>query len=128
MRADSNALFERLQRYSIRIVRLTSALPTSSAGRWFAWQLLKSGTSPGAHYGEARRAKSTADFISKIEGGLQELDESQYWLSLIEKCCMLPSGRLESLMAETNELISIFVSIARNARKNKLHPTLREPH
>ena len=69
------------------------------------------------HYREACRAKSNADFISKIEGGLQELDESDGWLELLVEGEYVSAQKLDSLRRETNELISIFVTIAVNAKK-----------
>lgn len=76
-------LRERLKNYALRIIRLYESLPKHGAVHVITHQLLRSGTSPGSHYREACRAKSNADFISKIEGGLQELDESDYWLELL---------------------------------------------
>jgi four helix bundle protein len=63
----------------------------------------------GAHYREACRAKSNADFVIKIEGALQELDETIYWLELMGEAEILPTKRLSSLLTEAEELISIFV-------------------
>jgi four helix bundle protein len=79
-------------------------------------QVLRSGTSVGAQYHEARRAKSNADFISKIEGALQELDETSYWLELLAESRLVNRKRLEGLLAESNELIAIFVTIVRNVK------------
>ena len=76
-------LQKRLKAYALRIIRLYEALPKTGASHVITRQLLRSGTSPGAQYREACRAKSDADFISKIEGALQELDESDYWLELL---------------------------------------------
>src|SRR5258705_13970209 len=69
-------LSQRTKQFALRIIKLSSALPKRGAAQVLGNQVLKSGTSPGAHYREARRAKSDADFISKIEGALQELDET----------------------------------------------------
>jgi len=76
-------------------------------------QALRSGTSVGAHYREACRAKSRADFVSKIEGALQELDETIYWLELVEDVYGEKKATTQKLMSEANELVSIFVSVAR---------------
>jgi four helix bundle protein len=89
---------------------LYSALPHSVEAGVLGKQLLRSGTSVGAQYREAQRAKSDADFINKIEGALQELDETQYWLELICDAGLLPEERMTPLLQETNELISIFVT------------------
>jgi four helix bundle protein len=85
MRDDEKiqAMKTRLKDYALRIIRLYEYLPKHSAVHVISHQLLRSGTSPGAQYREACRAKSNADFISKIEGCLQELDESSYWLELL---------------------------------------------
>jgi four helix bundle protein len=79
-------------------------------------QILKAGTSVGAHYREAQRAKSDADFISKIEGALQELDETSYWLELLAEGNILPAKRLSSLQKEASELIPIFVTIVKKVK------------
>jgi four helix bundle protein len=74
-------LKKRLKQFALRIIRLYESLPKTGAVHVITHQLLRSGTSPGAQYSEACRAKSNADFISKIEGALQELEESLYWLN-----------------------------------------------
>ena len=73
----------RTKQFSLRIVRLFAALPKTTEGQVIGRQLLRSGTSVGAHYREAIRARLSAEFISKLEGGLQELDESAYWMELL---------------------------------------------
>jgi four helix bundle protein len=79
-------------------------------------QILGSGTSVGAHYREACRAKSRTDFVSKIEGALQELDETLYWLELLQEVYVDKSAQAQTLMTEGNELISIFVSVVRSLK------------
>ena len=69
--------------FALRIIKLYAALPKTTEAQVLGKQILRSGTSVGAHYREACRAKSDADFISKIEGALQELDETLYWLELL---------------------------------------------
>ncbi len=70
----------------------------------------------GAQYREAQRAKSDADFISKIEGALQELDETDYWLELLEESGIYRNEKLSTLRKECNELIAIFVTIVLNTK------------
>jgi len=82
-------------------------------------QVLRSGTSIGAHYREASRAKSDADFVNKIEGALQELDETTYWLELLVESGIVQVEKLESLIKETDELIAVFVIIVTKV-KNRL--------
>ena len=109
-------LKQRTKNFALRIIALYSALPKRAAGGVLGYQLLRSGTSPGAQYREAQRAKSDADFISKIEGALQELDETQYWLELIGQSGIVDPKRLESLHHEADELISILVTIAKGVK------------
>ena len=112
-------LKQRTKKFALRIITLYAALPKRGAALILGTQVLKSGTSPGAQYREAQRAKSDADFISKIEGALQELDETQYWLELIGEAKILPATRLEPLHQEAGELIAIFVTMV---RRTKLRP------
>ncbi len=71
------------------------ALPKTTEAQVLGKQVLRSGTSVGAHYREACRAKSNADFISKIEGGLQELEETVYWLELLADAKRTARTRIE---------------------------------
>ncbi len=74
----------------MRIIRLYTHLPSSIVAQVIGKQILKSGTSVGAHYREATRARSTAEFISKIGGGQQELEETIYWLELLIEAKIIP--------------------------------------
>jgi four helix bundle protein len=117
-RSDKTAsdLRERTRDYAIRIVRLYSALPKSNPAQVLGKQILRSGTSVGAHHREAHRAKSDADFVSKIEGALQELDETAYWLELLSAVGVVSIRRLKPLVDETEELISIFVASTKKVK------------
>jgi four helix bundle protein len=70
-----------------------------------------------AHYREATRARSTREFISKIEGGIQELEETVYWLELLVESGILPVSRISNLMSEADELMAILVSSVKTAKK-----------
>ena len=109
-------LRERTKKFALRVIKLYSSLPRRGDAQVLGGQILKSGTSLGAHYREACRAKSNADFVSKIEGALQELDETAYWLELIGQSEILPMKRLESLMLETEELMAILVTIVKSVK------------
>jgi four helix bundle protein len=111
-------LRKRSKEFALRVIRLFVALPKTTEAQVMGKQLLRSATSAGAHYREAKRAKSDADFINKIEGALQELDESAYWLELLVESDILPSSRSQAIQQETEELIAIFVSIAKKAKGN----------
>ena len=114
-------LKQRTKNFALRIIRLYVALPKSTESQILGKQVLRSGTSVGAHYREAQRAKSDADFISKIEGGLQELDETCYWLELIGEAKIFDEGRIRPLREEAESLVAIFVSIVKQvkSRTNK---------
>ena len=109
-------LGERTKEFALRIIRLYSVLPKTAEAQVIGRQLLRSGTSVGAQYREAARARSAAEFVSKMQSALQELDESAYWLELLSAANILPPARLSDLMAEVNELIAIFVASAKTAK------------
>ena len=115
-------LKKRTREFALRIIRLFAALPGSVEAQVLGKQVLRSGTSVGAQYRESVRAKSDADFVSKIEGALQELEETQYWLELIGDAEIISVQRLTPLIQEAEELTAIFVSMVK-AVKNK--PTSR---
>jgi four helix bundle protein len=80
-------------------------------------QVLRSGTSIGAHYREGHRAKSDADIVNKFENALQELDETDYWLELLVKAKIIPALKADLLRKETNELLAIFTTIVTKIKK-----------
>ena len=82
--------------------------------------MLRSGTSVGAHYRESIRARSNAEFISKIEGGLQELEESQYWLELLVDAEIVKENLLAELYTESEELKAILITCVKNTKKKAL--------
>ena len=116
----SEDLKDRTTDFAIRIIRLYSALPKSTEVQVVGKQFLRSGTSVGAQYREAQHAKSDADFVSKIEGSLQELEETSYWLELLDEIDVFNSEKLAPLRAETKELTAIFVTIAKKVKARKL--------
>jgi four helix bundle protein len=118
-RRESNDLRDRTKAFALRIIRMVCALPASLVGQVLGRQVLRSGTSVGAHYREAFRARSVAEFISKMEGGLQELDETAYWLELLADSGVVASQKLAALQTETDELIAIFTASVKTAKRNK---------
>ena len=112
-------LRKRTKVFALRIIKLYASLPKSTEAQVLGKQVLRSGTSVGAHYREAKRARSTAEFISKIEGALQELDETIYWLELLTESGIVPEGRLTNLKTEAEELMKMLVSSAKTAKKHK---------
>jgi four helix bundle protein len=82
-------------------------------------QLLRSGTSVGAQYREASRARSDGEFVSKIESCIQEADETQYWLEILHEDCGIAAALIDPLWKESDELISIFVTMAKNTKHSR---------
>jgi four helix bundle protein len=109
----------RTRDFSLAVIRFYSRLPRETSAQVLGRQLLRSATSVGAQYREAQRAKSAADFVSKSEGALQELDETAYWLELIEGSAIDSSAAVRDLRNETEQLISIFVSLVKRAKQNR---------
>nr|WP_254658070.1 four helix bundle protein [Pleurocapsa sp. PCC 7327] len=107
---------KRTKQFALRIIKLYSALPKSTEAQAIGKQILRSGTSVGAHYREAYRSRSDADYISKIEVGLQELEETVYWLELLIESGMVLAEKLNSLMGEAQELTAILVTCVKNTR------------
>src|SRR5260370_782578 len=104
---------------ALGVIRLYVALPKTALAQVLGGQILRAGTSVGAHYREACRAKSDADFVSKIEGALQELDETVYWTELISEGKIFSERRLKPLCDEAEELIAIFVTMVKNVKSRK---------
>ncbi|MHC4546261.1 MAG: four helix bundle protein [Planctomycetota bacterium] len=114
-------LQDRLLDFSVRIINVVEALPNTRAGNHIAGQLIRCGTSPAPNYGEAQSAESRNDFIHKIKIVLKELRETDVWLNIIQrrKLFSKSNNKLHALIVECNELISIFVTSVKTARKNK---------
>ena len=119
MSHDPTDLRTRTKAFALRVIKLYQNLPKNGEAQVIGKQILRSGTSVGAQYREACRAKSPADFISKMEGSLQELDETAYWQELLVDGGIVPVERLTELQKETNELIAIFITSIKTAKKNK---------
>jgi len=103
----------RTLRFAVRIIRLASHLPGTAEGKIVRNQMTKSGTSIGANYREANRARSRADFKNRIAICETEASETQYWLELIREAGWLPWEELKSDYAECSELLAIFTSIGK---------------
>ena len=111
-------LKKRTKAFALRILKLVDALPNTTAGRALAAQLVRSGTSVAANYRAARRAKSTAHFISKLGDVEEEADETLFWIELLEDSGLVPPKRLTALKSEADELVSIIVASIKTARRN----------
>jgi len=103
--------------FALRIIKLYVSLPKITEAQVIGKQVLRSGTSIGAHYREGHRAKSDADIVNKFENALQELDETDYWLELLVKAKIIPALKADLLRKETNELLVIFTTIVTKIKK-----------
>jgi four helix bundle protein len=112
-------LRHRMKSYGLRIVRLYQALPKSQPAQHFALQVLRSGTSVGAQFAESCWPKSRADFASKINGSLQELEETRFWLESLVDADIEKAKRLQPLLNETMELQAILATMLKRTRQRK---------
>ena len=120
MNGDANTdLRLRTKRFALRILRLYSTLPKSTEAQVIGKQVLRSGTSVGAHYREGTRARSPAEFISKVETALQELEETTYWMELLVDGGIVPQAKLGELLQEAEEITRIFVRSVKTVKQRK---------
>lgn len=109
-------LEDRLIDFAVRIIRLSETLPKLKAGNHIATQIIRSATSAASNYGEAQSAESRSDFVHKMKVCLKELRETRIWLLITLKANLItPPAKLESLIDESNQLISIFVASIKTA-------------
>lgn len=113
-------LLQRTKTYSLRVIKAVQALPEDRVSDVLGRQLLRCGTSVGANYRAACRAKSTSDFINKLKIVEEECDESRFWMELITDSALIPASRLEKLRAEADELLAITVAALRTTRTSTL--------
>ena len=109
-------LEERTKKFAINVIRLSVLLPNSPEGKILRNQLTKAGTSVGANYREANRARSKADFISRIRICESESSETIYWLEIIMDLEWINAQKTQLLIAEATELLAIFTSIGKTSK------------
>ncbi len=113
-------LEDRLIDFAVRIIRIAESLPKTKVGNHIAGQIIRSGTSPAPNYGEAQGAESRSDFIHKMKVSLKELRETRVWLLMTVRANLIkPAAKLEPLIDENNQLISIFVKSIDTARQKR---------
>lgn len=113
---DREGFKRRTKQFALRILRLTQALPKTTEAEVISRQLLRSGTSVGANYRAACRAKSPADHINKLKIVEEEADETLYWLELLVEAEIMPLALLAELMKEGDEIIAIVVTSLKTQR------------
>jgi len=116
MATQPEQLRDRTKQFAIRIVRLLRGLPKTDEAGIMGKQLLRAGTSVAANYRAVCRARSRAEFISKIGVVVEEADETVFWLEMLVETGVLPRARMEKLLAEANELLAILAASQRTAR------------
>jgi four helix bundle protein len=110
MNHATSELRARTKLFARRIIRLYSKLPQETVAQVLGKQVLRSGTSIGANYREACRARSKAEFTSKMGDCLKEADETLYWLELLVEEKVVSQRKMSALLVEADELVAIFVS------------------
>ena len=114
---DKQDLIFRTKKFALNVIKICNQLPSGNAFNVFSKQLIRCSSSVGANYRAACRARSTADFISKLAIVEEEADETLFWLELIEEMKIVDNTLINSLMKENDELIAIIVSSIKTARK-----------
>ena len=107
-------LEKRTQKFAVKIIRLSASLPKTPEGLAIRNQMTKSGTSIGANYREANRARSRADFKNKIKICESEASETQYWIEVIVEAKWLPWKKVKPEYDECSELLALFTSIGKS--------------
>ena len=120
---DSDDFKRRTKAFALKIIHLVESLPKNRTTGVIGGQLLRSGTSVGSNYRAACRAKSTADFISKMGTVEEEADETLYWMELLLEDKIVEASLLEPLMKEADEILAMTVSSIKTARKNNKKKT-----
>lgn len=105
--------------FALRIIKVSEALQATRTSRHFADQLLRAGTSVGAHLHEAKRSRSDSEMISKVAVALQELDETDYWISIIIGAKLITAERLSPIQSEIQELIAILTTASKTLKARK---------
>ncbi len=124
---NKEELKRRTKQFALVIIKLVEELPHNRSGNAIANQLIRSGTSVAANYRSACRARSNADFISKITVVEEESDETLFWLELISESNMIEKTNLEPLLIEANELTAIFTASGKTAKNNNPQSPIRNP-
>ncbi|MBK8988687.1 MAG: four helix bundle protein [Chloroflexi bacterium] len=115
--AKGDDIEERLVEFAVMVIAVTDRLPDSRAGNHLAGQLVRSGTSPAAHYAEARGAESPRDFVHKLKLCAKELNESRVWLKIIGKGKLLPREQIIETFRECDELCRILNTSIKTAKQ-----------
>lgn len=113
---DEKTFKTRTKKLAIAIIHQTEKLPRSRAADVIGKQLVRSGTSIGANYRAACRAKSTADMINKMKIVEEESDETEYWLELLVEAGLVPESQIAPIYKETDEILSMTIASIKTLR------------
>jgi four helix bundle protein len=116
LQPDEKDLRQRTKEFGLQIIGMLCGLPKITEAQVLGRQVLRSGTSVGANYREAYRARSRAEFIAKCGDSLRELEETVYWLELLVEGKIVPAEKLSTVRQECDELIAIFVTILKSSK------------
>jgi four helix bundle protein len=116
MKDENEDLRSRTKAFALRIITLYETLSRSGSAHVLGHQVLRSGTSVGANFREAHRARSNAEFVSKVGECLKELEETAYWLELLCDSGAIKAAKLAPLIDETSQLTAIMTTIAKKVR------------
>ena len=114
-----NEMKARTMKFALRIIRLVENLPNNKTSGVLGHQLLRSGTSVGSNYRASCRAKSKADFISKLAIVEEEADESIYWMELLIESGQIKKNLVDNLMKEAHEILSIVVASIKTIKQKR---------
>jgi len=114
---NKTELKERLKRFALRTIKLAESLPKSRTSEVFARQVIRSASSVAANYRAACRARSKAEFVSKLGTVEEEADETIFWIEMISDTNLVKKELLDNLLSEGNEIVSIIVASRKTARK-----------
>ncbi|WKZ58680.1 MAG: four helix bundle protein [Cyclobacteriaceae bacterium] len=125
---NKSELKSRTKKFALRIIKLVDELPNTKAGHTIGNQIIRSGTSIAANYRAACRARSSAEFISKLAIVEEESDETLFWLELIVESNLVKEEHLKELIKEADELTAIFTAAGKTAKANKnLKSSIKSP-
>ena len=112
-----NELKQRTKQFTLRIIKLYQSLPKITEAQIIGKQLFRAATSVGANYRAACRARSNAEFHSKISIVIEEADETMFWLELLWEADIIKQELLQNLYIENEELLKIMVVSRKNSEK-----------
>ena len=116
---EKDMLMKRTKKFAVRIIKFANKIPNSKAGRIVEDQLVRCGTSVGSNFRSTKTAKSTRDFIHKLNIVYEEADESQFWLELLVESELMKEAEVADIYDEAKQITAMTVASIKTAKKNK---------